>query len=459
MKRFFAAAMTLLLGASPLLCIRDAAAADDKTASPQKEDDGPSLLTYAFVAVPTTDSAVINFINGDQPLKAELRYRAAGTSDWTSMAVDLPATKQDQLRSGTRNVLLKDLKPATRYEFELRQGDREIIGGSGSFMTQRIKPEPFRFIAMTDAHVNPANPERSPVLRVSADTAARYEPDFVFHLGDNIQTVGSTHGGPAAQEDHPNIFYIYYRQMLGQLQGKAGQFVLNGNWEGENGWHPEPNRSWARHARMALAPAPDNTTYPEGGSKNQDYYAFTWGDVLLVGLNVTGYNAINHEHTRGPGSGSDWTLGKEQYAWLEKTLAQSKATWKFLFIHHAVGGNAGDDVNTRYARGGGRAAHVGEQAKIHTMMQKYGVEVFFYAHDHVFTDMEVDGIHYVCTGSVGAPWKFTTAETGYADYIPDSGFTVVDVDTDKATVRYIRPDSLDPMGKELYSVTLKPAGK
>lgn len=42
---------------------------------------------------------------------------------------------------------------------------------------------------MTDAHVNPANPERSPVLRVSADTAMRYRPDFVFHLGDNIQTV------------------------------------------------------------------------------------------------------------------------------------------------------------------------------------------------------------------------------------------------------------------------------
>lgn len=459
MKRFFVAAMTLLLGASPLLCLRDAAAADDKAAGTQKEDDGPSLLTYAFVAVPTANSAVINFINGDQPLKAELRYRAMGTSSWTSMAVDLPATMQNQLRSGARNVLLKDLKPATRYEFELRQGDREVMGGSGSFMTQRIKPEPFRFIAMTDAHVNPANPERSPVLRVSADTAARYEPDFVFHLGDNIQTVGSTHGGPAAQEDHPNIFYIYYRQMLGQLQGKAGQFVLNGNWEGENGWHPEPNRSWARNARMALAPAPDNATYPEGGSKNQDYYAFTWGDVLLVGLNATGYNAINHEHTRGPGSGSDWTLGKEQYAWLEKTLAQSKATWKFLFIHHAVGGNAGDDVNTRYARGGGRAAHVGEQAKIHAMMQKYGVEVFFYAHDHVFTDMDVDGIHYICTGSVGAPWKFTTAETGYTDYIPDSGFTVVDVDNDKATVRYIRPDSADPMGKELYSVTLKPAGK
>ena len=59
--------------------------------------------------------------------------------------------------------------------------------------------------------------------------------------------------------------------MLGQLQSQAGQFILNGNWEGENGWHPEPNRSWARNARMTFAPAPNSATYPEGGSKNEDY--------------------------------------------------------------------------------------------------------------------------------------------------------------------------------------------
>ena len=348
MKHIFAAALTLLLGISPLLSAhsfaQDSGHADNAKTS---GEDVPSLLTYAFVAVPTDTSAVINLINGETPLKGELRYRPEGARAWAAQPVELAPTTQENLRAGTLSVRLAGLKPGPRYEYELRQNNRPVQGGAGSFMTRRLASEPFRFIAMTDAHVNPANPDRSPVLRVSADTASRYKPDFVLHLGDNIQTVGSTHGGPAAEENHPNIFYIYYRQMLGQLQSQAGQFILNGNWEGENGWHPEPNRSWARNARMAFAPAPDNSTYPEGGSPRQDYYAFTWGDALLVGLNATGYNAINHEHTRGPGSGSDWTLGKEQFAWLEKTLAESKATWKFLFIHHAVGGNAGDEVNTR----------------------------------------------------------------------------------------------------------------
>ena len=59
------------------------------------------------------------------------------------------------------------------------------------------------------------------------------------------------------------------------------------------------------------------------------------------------------------------------------------------------------------------------------MMLQYGVQVFLYAHDHVFTDMIVDGIHYLLPGSAGAPWKFDSSQTGYAHYWPDSGFARV----------------------------------
>lgn len=438
MKRLLTAALLAVLGAIPV-------------AGQAAESGAPFLLSPPYVANPTTDTAIISILNGDQPFKGELRYRAEGESVWRKEPLDIAATTNEAMRAGTRNVTLTSLKPSTRYEYEVWQNKAAKAETAGSFMTQRGKGESFRFVAMTDAHVNPTNPERSPVLRATADTAATFNPDFVLHLGDNMQTVGSTHGGPAAQEEHPSIFYIYWRQVLGKLQSSGGQFFLNGNWEGENGWHPEPNRSWARNARMLFAPSPDDKTYPEGGSKNQDYYAFTWGDALFINLNATGYNDINHEHTRGPGGSADWTLGQAQFAWLEKTLAASKAKWKFISIHHAVGGNAGDEVNSNYGRGGGRAANVGEQAKVHALMRKYGVQAFLYGHDHVFTDMEVDGIHYICTGSAGAPWKFSTAETGYEAYVPDSGFTVVDIDKDAAKVRYISHDA-----KELYTVTLKP---
>ena len=60
-------------------------------------------------------------------------------------------------------------------------------------------------------------------------------------------------------------------------------------------------------------------------------------------------------------------------------------------------------------------------------MLRHGVQVFFYAHDHVFADMVVDGIHYTLPGSAGAPWKFNELETGYDQYWPDSGHARVEV--------------------------------
>ena len=67
---------------------------------------------------------------------------------------------------------------------------------------------------------------------------------------------------------------------------------------------------------------------------------------------------------------------------------------------------------------------------VHDMMMRHGVQIFFYAHDHVFTDMVVDGIHYTLPGSAGAPWKFTAARPATRRYWPDSGYGRVTVSPD-----------------------------
>jgi hypothetical protein len=68
------------------------------------------------------------------------------------------------------------------------------------------------------------------------------------------------------------------------------------------------------------------------------------------------------------------------------------------------------------------------------------VQVFFYAHDHVFTDMVVDGIHYLLPGSAGAPWKFDSSQTGYTHYWPDSGYARVSVAPDSAEIDLVSSD-------------------
>ena len=78
-----------------------------------------------------------------------------------------------------------------------------------------------------------------------------------------------------------------------------------------------------------------------------------------------------------------------------------------------------------------------EQSVIHDMMLKYGVQIFFYGHDHVFTDITVDGIHYTLPGSAGAPWKFDQSITGYTQYWPDSGYGRVQVSQDRVQVDFV----------------------
>lgn len=109
---------------------------------------------------------------------------------------------------------------------------------------------------------------------------------------------------------------------------------------------------WSIGLRKRYFPAPEpgrfytgNATPDHSAGPSQDYYAWEWGDALFVVLDPFWYA------TRARGSDDNWmrTLGAEQYQWLARTLEQSHANLRFVFIHHLVGG-AGKG---RSRRGGG----------------------------------------------------------------------------------------------------------
>jgi predicted phosphodiesterase len=102
-----------------------------------------------------------------------------------------------------------------------------------------------------------------------------------------------------------------------------------------------------------------------------------------------------------------------------------------------VGGNGGNPDDSAYGRGGGRAAHVGEQAWVHELCRKHGVQVIFYGHDHVFTDQVVDGVHYTLPGTTSAPWRFKTEETGYEQFWIESGYARVRVTPERLKVEFV----------------------
>jgi hypothetical protein len=374
-----------------------------------RETSTSFLLVLPFIGRPTHNSITLNLVAANQDIVCHLKVKkedSAGEESW--QRTDDFAVRAES----AAEVELQPLSPGILYRYELFarfKDDKEFkLVTSQTFRTQRLEPTPFSFAVFSDSHLTPYHQGRLKVLsEVSASIQAR-RPEFLLMLGDNIQTFSTSHGGPMVEPSFGPLLYLLLRKGLGDLAATVPVFTAVGNWEGENGWHPERERNWARQARKDYVCNPDSSTYPEGGSAAEDYYGFTWGDALFLILNVTGYTLTDHSLNSPMGKKDDWTLGERQKAWLQRQLASSKARWKFLFVHHTVGGNAGDEMNSRYGRGGGRAARMGEQALIHEWMRQYGVQALFYGHDHVFTDIVVDSIHYVCVGSAGAPWKFGT---------------------------------------------------
>jgi 3',5'-cyclic AMP phosphodiesterase CpdA len=321
-------------------------------------------------------------------------------------------------------------------------------------MTQRRPGEPFTFALVSDAHIGAdgsyLNQGDWCTLAAAAAQVGAAAPDFMVNLGDMLDFHQLGFGQVPSDGVLTGIAYRNYRALLGATLGHAAHYAVIGNWEGENGYDAAEVIAQSRAQRMRYVPGPTPSTYPEAGSPSEDYYAFAWGDALLIVLNVMTYTTTRHLLDYDPGLPDDWTLGEAQLAWFADTLARATARWKLVFIHHPVGGAAGDASDSAYGRGGGQAAYVGEQATVHGLMLQYGVQIFFYGHDHVFTDMQVDGIHYTEPGSAGAIWMFGASQTGYRQAWLRSGWSQVTVGPGAVEVRFRALD-----GTVFYAYTLE----
>jgi hypothetical protein len=203
----------------------------------------------------------------------------------------------------------------------------------------------------------------------------------------------------------------------------------------------------------------------------QNYYAFEWGDALLVVLDAYRYYTASAKPR-----GWEWTLGEAQYNWLKETLENSTATFKFVFAHHVLGETRGGALVANgyewggYENGGKTwtftANRPGWAMPIHQLMVENGVNIFFQGHDHLFAKEMVDGIVYQ---EVPMPSDSTyligTQDNGdaFTDVkIDASGHLRVTVSPSKTIVDYVRAwlpaDEIGghKNGEVAYSYTVSP---
>lgn len=394
-------------------------------------------------------------------------YFEVGTASGAYGAQTKPATCAAGLPFVTT---LDGLEGNTQYFYRMRwRKPGASVFGAGpehAFHTARPKNTPFVFTMQADPHLD----EQSDLnlYKVALDNELADAPDFMIDLGDTFMCEKHTQPFDAtvqAAQDPAvvNARYLFEHGNFGRIAHSVPLLLVNGNHEGEAGWLNDGTPSnlavWTTQARKAFFPVPEDGPFfssPDMADpivgKRGAWYSWTWGDALFVVLDPCWYTA-----TKTKTDGWVWTLGEQQYDWLQETLQKSDAPFRFVFVHNLVGGllglaRGGVEAAPFYEWGGqnedgtaGFASHRPGWAKpIHQVLVDNHVTAVFHGHDHVYVKQELGGIVYQelpqpSSPNYGSGPQLAAKQTYESGVImSSSGHLRVSVSATETMVEYVR---------------------
>ena len=374
---------------------------------------------------------------------------------------------------------LAGLAPGRHHRYRLlwrTPGTSEpTVAAEGGFTTARPRGNSFTFTIQADPHldygIDPPTYEKSLRNAVAART------DFHIDLGDTFMTdkyLDYRKAGP---------HYLAQRYYLGIVGRTAPVFLVLGNHDGEQRGRggDDAMAVWSNRMRKTYFPNPipdgfytgSATPHPEAGLL-QNYYAWEWGDALFIVLDPFWYSTRARGGWRdGPVDNWSRTLGREQYDWLARTLAGSRAAHRFVFIHHLAGGETpegrGGAEASRFFEWGGRdidgrdrfaQRRPGWPMPVHALLVQHHVTAVFHGHDHIYAQQERDGVVYQLVPQPGHSRTDnvrSAADYGYRSGViaGASGILRVHVEPERVQVEYVRayPDAQESAARRSGMVT------
>jgi len=370
---------------------------------------------------------------------------------------------------------LTGLIPNCRYYYRVQRrgaGDADFHAEAEStWITRRAAGSEFVFGVQGDSHPERAGKMFSAALYgQTLKNVADDHPDFYFMLGDDfsIERLIERKEVTAAAV---NQVYLRQRAWLGPVGRNTALFSVNGNHEQAakyllDGTAENPAVLAAR-ARNMFFPLPEPNGFysgddePVAGVGNlRDYFAWEWGDALFVVIDPYWHSAAAVDNQAGQrvqrkNEGTKkrdlWaiTLGDRQYHWLERTLTESRARWKFVFCHHVQGtGRGGIEMAGLYEWGGHDRRGLDRFAEqrpgwalpIHQLMVKTGVTILFQGHDHLYARQELDGVVYQsCPNPADPAYQAHNRDAYKSGTIqPNSGHLRISVAAERVKVEYVR---------------------
>jgi len=348
------------------------------------------------------------------------------------------------------------LDPNKQYFYRLRyrlsgKTDAYQSGQVHSFHTQRAVGSSFTFAVEADPHMDDKSIPAA--YKLTLQNILSHKPDFMIDLGD----VTMIDKQPAINQEVITERNIMYRNYYSEVCHSVPLYMVIGNHDGEFGWRTNGKENnmpvMSANTRKLYYPNPEPNAFYSGNNipeKNvgllQDYYSWQWGDALFIVLDPYWYTKQK--------TGWGWTLGNDQYNWLQQILATSKAKYKFVFAHQLVGGTEKD------GRGGSEFAHLFEwggynqdstwgfkanrpnwSKPIHNLLVNSKTNIFFHGHDHLYAKQEKDGVIYQDVPQPAASniSRITGTEYGYVKGIllPARGFLLISVSNAGVKVEYV----------------------
>lgn len=439
---------------------------------------GVAWTSTEFLGRPTDSSVTLQAIAA-QAVDAYVEY---GTSAGSYPSRTVTTTFAD----GFVQILVAPLLADTAYVYRLRyraggSTDAFTAGGEHRFHTQRARGQTFSFAVQADSHQGFLGFYDDNLYRRTMQNILAEGNDFMLDLGDTVSLDDAVETAATVAQKYLNQLAVF-----DLAAHSTPVFLVMGNHEREEGWNLTelgadvadtlPVLNANARKRYFLNPVPDGfysgdtdtsggAAYVSGDHLRADYYAFQWGDALFVAIEPFWYSqkkpyagAPGGDRSTAPvGTRWDWTLGKQQYEWLRQTLADSTATYKFVFAHHVAGGiedyGRGGTLAAKYCEWGGYdpdgqtytfdTNRPGWEAPVHQVLAQNHVTAFFHAHDHVYAQETLDGVVYQTTPMAANPnydlgFDSNPIEYAGAKLIANSGHLRVTVSAGKVTVDYVR---------------------
>jgi hypothetical protein len=294
--------------------------ADERLAAAPPPAAGPKFVVEPYLQFGTRTGMTV-MCETAVPTTCEVRYGTAFPPDRVAK-VD----KADTLHE----VKLDGLQPNTKhfYQVIVTAADGAVRAGRpGTFFTAVGPADAYSFCVIGDTQKNPA------VTGRVAKLMWERRPNFVLHMGDVVDN------GPDLAEWTDELF-----RPCQELFGRVAVYPCIGNHE----------KNHAHYYKYFSLPKPEY------------HYAFTYGNAEFF--------SIDTNKPVGPGS--------EQYKWLDRALAASKATWKVCYHHHPCYSSDSDDYGSTWE--GVSTLGAPEHKPLIGLYEKHRVDLALNGHIHLY---------------------------------------------------------------------------